>query len=100
MNHRTYKKMAGTSAIFIPVEFSSASPVERDGLVWTDIELNMPNNPMPLQWQEPLASTLALEGLEEYAPPSPGDARYISNIGIAFVYVGETRAWVALTHYL
>lgn len=37
--------MAGTSAIFIPADYASASPVERDGLVWTDTELSMPSSP-------------------------------------------------------
>jgi hypothetical protein len=100
MKQRIYKKIAGTSAIFIPADFASASPVERDGLVWTDIELNMPTSPQTLQWKPPLMSSLALEGLEEYDPPLTGDARYINNLGIAFVYIGKIRGWVALTDYV
>ncbi len=99
MNQRIYKKMAGTSAIFIPADFAQASPVERDGLVWTDTELSMPTSPKSLQWKPQLASTLALEGLEEYDAPSEGDARYINNLGIAFVYNSKIRGWVALTNY-
>lgn len=99
MKERIYKKMAGTSAIFIPADFSSSSPVERDGLAWTDAELSMPSAPQPLHWQPPLESTLALEGLEEYNPANDGDARYINNLGIALVYIGKIRGWVALTDY-
>ena len=98
MEHRIYKKMAGTSAIFIPADFASASPVERDGMVWTDAELSMPTTPQLLQWKPPLASSLALEGLEEYDPPSSGDARYVNNLGLAFVFIGKIRGWVALTY--
>lgn len=100
MRQRTYKKMAGTSAIFIPEDYAGASPVERDGLIWTDAELGMPENPQTLQWKPPLESSLALEGLEEYDPPSANDARYVNKLGIAFVYVGKIRGWVALTDYL
>ena len=99
MKQRMYKKMAGTSAIFIPADYASSSPVERDGLVWTDTELSMPSCPQTLTWKPPLVSTLALEGLEEYDPPSTDDARYVSNIGIAFVFIGKIRGWVALTDY-
>ena len=99
MKERIYKKMAGTSAIFIPADFASSSPVERDGLAWTDAELSMPASPQPLQWQPPLESTLALEGLEEYDPAKDGDARYINNLGIALVYISKIRGWVALTNY-
>lgn len=99
MKERIYKKMAGTSAVFIPEDFSHASPVERDGLVWTDTELGMPALPKPLQWKPPMDTTLALEGLEEYDPASEGDARYINKLGIAFVYIGKIRGWVALTAY-
>lgn len=99
MRQRMYKKMAGTSAIFIPADFANASPVERDGMVWSDQELSMPSAPQLLQWKPPLASTLALEGLEEYDQPETGDARYVNNLGIAFVYISKIRGWVALTDY-
>jgi len=100
MRERTYKKMAGTSAVFIPADYSTASPVERDGLVWTDVELHMPASPQALAWKAPLATSLALEGLEEYDPPVAGDARYINNLGMAFVYNREIRGWVALTDFV
>lgn len=91
--------MAGTSAIFIPADYDKSSPVERDGLIWSDTELSMPTTPQALQWKPPLKSTLALEGLEEYDPPATNDARYIVNLGIAFVYIEKIRGWVALTDY-
>lgn len=100
MRERKYKKMAGTSAVFIPADFASASPVERDGLVWSDAELHMPANPQRLVWKAPLDTSLALEGLEEYDPPSAGDARYIHNLGFAFVFNPEIRGWVALTDFV
>lgn len=100
MTPRLYKKMAGTSAVFIPAEYSHASPVERDGLIWTDAELHFPTTPQQLRWKAPLDTSLALEGLEEYDPPSAGDARYVHNLGLGFVYIGTIRGWVALTHFL
>lgn len=99
MQQRFYKKMAGTSAVFIPVTFAHASPVERDGLIWSDSELHMPEHPQPLTWKTPLDTSLALEGLEEYDPPTAGDARYVHNLGLGFVYIGQIRGWVALTAF-
>ncbi len=100
MRQRVYKKMAGASAVFIPADFNHASPVERDGLVWTDSELSMPECPQIMQWKPPLDSSLALEGLEEYDPPAAGDARYVTKLGLAFVYIGKIRGWVALTDFV
>jgi hypothetical protein len=97
LNMRTYKKMAGTAAVFIPADFPMASPVERDSMIWTDAELSMPESPLPLHWKAAMESSLALEGLEEYEPPSNGDVRYVKNLGIAFVYIGKIRGWVAIT---
>ena len=99
MNQRTYKKMAGTSAVFILAEFDSPSPVEREGLTWTDSELSMPTNPQKVCWKPPIDSALALEGLEEYDPPSDGDARYVNKLGIALVYISQIQGWVALTQF-
>ncbi|WP_200821204.1 hypothetical protein [Oceanicoccus sp. KOV_DT_Chl] len=45
-----------------------------------------------------MESALSLEGLEEYEPPSNGDARYVNKLGVALVYIGKIRGWVALTH--
>lgn len=99
MTIRIYQKMAGTSAVFIPANFANASPVERDGLTWSDVELSMPTTPQPLTWKPPLQSTLALEGLEEYEPPAGNDARYVIQLGMAFVYIEKIHGWVALTEY-
>jgi hypothetical protein len=100
MRERTYKKMAGTSAVFVLANFESASPVERDGLTWSDSELGMPSTHQILQWKGTMDSSLALEGLEEYEPPTSGDARFVSKLGIAFVYVEKAKAWVALTDFI
>lgn len=100
MRQRFYKKMAGTSAVFIPVDFAHASPVERDGLIWSASELHMPTEPQALQWKAPLATSLALEGLEEYDPPNAGDARFVQNLGLGFAYIGKIRGWVALTDFV
>ena len=99
MKERNYKKMAGTSAVFLPSDFDSPSPVERDGLSWTATELSMPSSPQPLQWKPPIESALALEGLEEYDPPTTGDARYVNNLGIALVYIEKIRGWVTITEF-
>lgn len=99
MTPRTYKKMAGTSAIFLTADFDTPSPIERDGLSWTESELSMPSERQRLHWKPPMDSALALEGLEEYDPPSEGDARYVTKLGIALVYIKKIKGWVALTDY-
>ena len=100
MNQRIYKKMAGTSAVFLTSDFDSPSPIERDGLTWTDAELSMPTSATLMHWKPPMDSALALEGLEEYDPPSDGDARYVNKLGIACVYIAKIKGWVALTAYV
>lgn len=40
MDFARYKKMAGTSAVFLSADFDNASPVERDGLEWGLEELH------------------------------------------------------------
>lgn len=99
MQERIYKKIAGTSAVFIPADFEHVAPMERDGLTWTAEELHMPTSPQRLVWKQPLESSLALEGLEEYDPPSDKDARFVNKLGAAFVYNEKIRGWVALTDY-
>ncbi len=47
-----YKKMAGTSAVFLSANFEKASPVERDGVIWTSEELHLES--LPKQWQQTL----------------------------------------------
>jgi len=97
MRAREFKKMAGTSAVFVDANYPFASPVERDGMIWSEEELGLTQQTIELRWKEPLANTLALEGLEEYEPPQNGEARYISSQGVAFYYCGEKRAWIQLT---
>lgn len=99
MEERIYKKMAGTSAVFVPADLSGPSPIERDGLAWTATELSMPSSRQALHWKPPIDSALALEGLEDYDPPAAGDARYVANLGIALVYIGKIRGWVAISHF-
>jgi hypothetical protein len=100
MQERLYKKIAGTSAVFIPADFDHVAPMERDGLIWTAEELSMPTTAQRLLWKPPLESSLALEGLEEYDPPNDKDARFVNKLGTAFVYIGKIRGWVALTDYI
>jgi hypothetical protein len=78
MDQRIYKKMAGTSAAVVPADLSGPSPIERDGLAWT--ELSMPSSRQVLKWKPPIDSALALEELEDYKPPAAGDARYVANL--------------------
>ena len=88
-----FKKMAGTAAVFIRADLHANSPVERDGMVWESEELKLASlqtiSPKPC-----MATNLALEGLEEYDPPSHGDLRSVSSLGARFVYVEPVKAWV------
>lgn len=96
---RLYKKMAGTSAVFVTDNHSGASPVERDGLTWTEHELGLDSCSRALHWREPMDSSLALEGLEEYDRPQHGDARYVSKLQAAFVYIERIQGWVEITAF-
>lgn len=99
MSERRYRKMAGTAAVFVAADYAGPLPVERDGPLWTDAELGLTEAPRSLHWQPVIESTLALEGLEDYAPPAPGDARFVSKPGVAFVYIGKIRGWVQITAF-
>lgn len=90
-----YKKMAGTAAVFILSEHNIASPVERDGLVWSADELKLKNtkNHDGIK-RDSMANALALEGLEDYDPPTDGDIRSVDSLNATFVYIAESRAWV------
>lgn len=98
MSERIYKKMAGTAAVFIPADYSAASPMERDGPSWTADDLKIPSSSTLLTWKPAIDSALALEGLEEYDPPAPGDARYVTKLGMALMYIGNTKSWVGITN--
>jgi hypothetical protein len=91
---KSYKKMAGTSAVFVFADYQGPAPVERDGLVWSSAELHL-DIPLPsLRALPAMANALALEGLEEYDPPQFGDFRYVASLDASFVYWAEIRGWV------
>ncbi|MFT5117119.1 MAG: hypothetical protein ACI9NY_000647 [Kiritimatiellia bacterium] len=96
MSTISYKKMAGTSAVFISAEFNHASPVERDGMIWTAEELHLEDLPQRRQEKPAMANALALEGLEDYDQPGNGDVRYVNSIGVSFVYFERVHAWVQI----
>ncbi|MDO6746559.1 hypothetical protein [Gilvimarinus sp. 1_MG-2023] len=89
-----YKKLAGTSAVFIDENNPNSSAQERDGLTWTATELHLQEIPDQLTRKEPMANSLSLEGLEDYDPPHHGDLRLVQCINADFVYVAPTKAWV------
>lgn len=88
-----YKRVAGTSAVFLRADHLGASPVERDGLSWSADEL-CANSLTAKAIKPEVNSVLALEGLEEYDPPADGDCRTVMSLNCAFVYVAKKRAWV------
>lgn len=88
-----YKKVAGTSAVFLKASHKGPSPVERDGLSWNADELYSAELDAKLL-KPAVSSVLALEGLEEYDPPTDGDCRTVLSVGSAFVYVAKKKAWV------
>lgn len=88
-----YKKMAGTAAVFIYADQHANSPVERDGMVWQASELKL-ESLVALNTKPNIASTLALEGLEDYDPPTHGDCRHVSALNADFVYVEPIKGWV------
>ena len=91
-----YKKMAGTAAVFILADQHANSPVERDGMIWTDGELHLDTIPEHLTPKDPMATSLALEGLESYDPPSHGDIRQVTALSTCFVYLETAQGWVEL----
>ena len=91
-----FKKMAGTSAVFLSADFAKASPVERDGMIWTAEELHLEQLPLHRQQQSAMANALALEGLEEYDPPNNGDIRRVESIDEDFIYFDLIRGWVQI----
>ena len=92
-----YKKMAGTSAVYLSANFEKASPVERDGMIWTSEELQLENLPKLRQQKPSMANTLALEGLEDYDRPDNGDVRWVESIGAEFIYFDLVHGWVQLS---
>ena len=91
-----YKRMAGTSAVFLREDYDGSSPVERDGMVWQADELHLNELPPSLKPLDAMANVLALEGLEDYDPATHGDLRQVNSIGKSFVYLASIRGWVQL----
>ncbi len=90
-----YKKMAGTAAVFILADNPKASPVERDGMVWSPEELKVYDVDIDAGQKRPsMANALALEGLEDYDPPKNGDIRNVDSLEADFIYVANTRSWI------
>ncbi len=93
---QSYKKMAGTSAVFLSADYDGASPVERDGMLWSADELHL-DEPLGQRQDKPaMHNALALEGLEDYDAPENGDVRTVESIGSEFVYLTSIRAWVQM----
>jgi predicted component of viral defense system (DUF524 family) len=92
----TYKKMAGTSAVFVSAQYPHASPVERDGMVWNTSELHVDDLPDDRRYKASMSNALALEGLEDYDTPSNGDVRHVQSMGINFIYFEKIHGWIQL----
>jgi hypothetical protein len=92
----SYKKMAGTSAVFISTEYHHASPVERDCMVWSAEELHLYDLPQHRQEKGSMSNVLTLEGLEDYDRPANGDVRYVDAMGINFLYFERIHAWLQI----
>lgn len=91
-----FKKMAGTSAVFISADYDKASPMERDGVIWSARDLHLNELPFPEQNKPAMANALALEGLEDYDKPSNGDVRHVDSLGLDFIYFQGIRAWIQM----
>jgi hypothetical protein len=89
-----YKRMAGTSAVFLREDYDGASPVERDGMIWQAEELHIDELSSQLRPLNAMANVLALEGLEDYDPATHGDVRRVDSVGEYFVYLERIRGWV------
>ncbi len=92
-----YKKMAGTSAVFVFADNSISSPVERDGLIWSAEELHLNELVQPGNEKPSMANALSLEGLEDYDPPEDGDIRRVESFGCAFAYLQRTHTWIQVS---
>ena len=91
-----YKKMAGTAAVFVSADKHANTPVERDGMIWSAEELHLSSLPGQLNEKANMATTLALEGLEEYDPAQHGDVRYVDALQASLAYVEPIKGWVEL----
>lgn len=93
---QSYKKMAGTSAVFLSADHVGASPVERDGMVWSAEELHLNELTSDRNAKPAMQNVLALEGLEDYDIPEDGDVRKVESVGTDFVYFDKIHAWIQL----
>lgn len=93
---RSYKKIAGTVAVFVLSQLSVSSAIERDGLSWSFKELHLDSLPLQKTRKPTLATLLALEGLEDYEPPTNGDIRRVESINSDFVYSAKMRGWAQI----
>jgi hypothetical protein len=66
----TYKKMAGTSAVFVSAQYPHASPVERDGMVWNSSELHVDDLPDDRRYKASMSNALALAACRTSPPIS------------------------------
>lgn len=89
-----YKKLAGTAAVFVNENFAGPSPIERDGMVWQESELQLEALAQNPERKADIATPLALEGLEEYDPASDGDIRFVSSLEHEFIYKAAIKAWI------
>lgn len=89
--------MAGTAAVFVIGNMGHASPVERDGMVWTAEELHLHTMPEHCVAKADMANALALEGLEEYDAPAHGDQRRVNSLDALFVYLAPIQGWVQVS---
>lgn len=96
MRMQTYKKMAGTSAVFLAADYDQAAPVERDGMEWSAAELSLDKLPASVNPKPDMATILALEGLEEYDAPDDGDIRRVDSVNAKFIYLARIKGWVQL----
>jgi hypothetical protein len=55
-----YKKMAGTSAVFLREDYDGPSPVERDGMIWQAEELHLDELPSKFTPLDPMTNVLAM----------------------------------------
>ncbi len=97
MINKHYKKMAGTSAVFVLADNANPSPVERDGLIWNAKELHIEELPLERKIKPPMANALSLEGLEDYDKPQNGDIRIVESLGYEFIYLERTHSWIQKT---
>lgn len=89
-----FKKMAGTSAVFVIDGEHTNKPVEVQGMVWNSEELKLHTQPEAPCEKPPIATSLALEGLESYEPPSHGDLRRVTALDANFMYIAPIKGWV------